>query len=347
MINTPQVPRSIKHIGFWLVLYAVNLLFWGSSLKELEFAALVNLSFSIFRLPLSYFNIYVLIPRYVQERKFLHYLGWLVFLMLVHSIFFRYSVAYFWEPVLKISTDTDRLDALSIFSHMKQFLIEFYVQGIVVAVKLGQDWLRASHKASELEKKQVEMELGLLKTQLQPHFFFNTLNSLYALCLDQPKKAANSILGLSEVLDYILYKSGKTYVLLQHELAVVTKYIDLESLRFEKRLKIDQNIEEQAMNAIIPPLTLLTLVENCFKHGLHEVNGEALLNIDIKTHGKRGLHMVISNSCPPISTTPNHSGIGLKNLNRRLELLYDQFELNIQQDSGMFTVDLKLSVYAN
>ena len=223
MIRLEGFPRAWKHIIFWVVLYGLNLLFWGTSLKGLEFALIVNLFFSLFRLPFAYFNIYYLIPKFLEKRRFLNYGIIMLLLLIVHSVFFRFVVAGVWEPLLKPGYEVDYQDSISIFSHLKQFLIEVYVQGIVVAVKLGQDWLRGNKRTAELEKKQVEMELGLLKSQIQPHFFFNTLNSLYALCNDQPKTAAKAILSLSEVMDYVLYKSSKGRVMLKEEMHVVEK----------------------------------------------------------------------------------------------------------------------------
>ncbi len=341
-----SISRPVRHLIFWVLLYGLNLLFWGSSLEYLTFALVVNLFFLVFRIPLAYFNIYYLIPRLLKQGKLLSYVLIILSSLAILSVFFRYAVADFWMEVLYPGPEQSYADNVSIFSHLKQFMIEVYVQGIVLSVKLGQDWLRESKKATELESKQIETELNLLKNQIQPHFFFNTLNSLYALCIDEPQKAGQSILGLADVMDYILYRSSRALISLEEEMKIVNKYIELESLRFDDRLRLHIDIAEEAKSAVIPPVSILSLVENSFKHGLHEVNTQAVLEINIRRTDKNQLEIQVNNTAPdpPDNSPQSDIGIGLKNIERRLELIFDEYQFVTSHKNHVFKVLLKIPV---
>lgn len=343
-----SISRPVRHIIFWALLFGLNLLFWGSSLEYLAFALVVNLFFLAFRIPFSYFNVYYLIPRFLKQGQLIIYTLIILSSLVVLSIFFRYIVANYWMELLYAGPDQTYEQNISVFSHLKQFMIEVYVQGIVLSVKLGQDWLKASKKASALESKQIETELSLLKNQIQPHFFFNTLNSLYALCMDEPKKAAQSILGLADVMDYILYRSSRALISLEEEMAIVKKYIELESLRFDDRIEITINIDEATEQAVIPPVVILSLVENSFKHGLHEVNSVASLQISIQLVDQHWLEIEVTNTAPErLDESGAKTGIGLTNIKRRLELIFDDYVFETSHENNMYKVLLKIPVNAH
>lgn len=343
-----SINRPARHIIFWVLLYGLNLLFWGSSLEYLAFALVVNLFFLVFRIPFAYFNVYYLIPKFLKQGRLFTYTLIVLLSLVVLSIFYRYVVANLWMEVLYPGPDQTYELNTSFFSHLKQFMIEVYVQGIVLSVKLGQDWLNASKKASELESKQIETELSMLKNQIQPHFFFNTLNSLYALCMDEPKKAGQSILGLADVMDYILYRSSRALISLEEEMTIVKKYIELESLRFDDRIEVNIHMDDEAVKAVIPPVVILSLVENSFKHGLHEVNSVASLQINIQLADDHWLKVEVTNTAPDrLDESGTKTGIGLNNIKRRLELIFDHYEFKTSHENDLFKVLLKIPVNAN
>lgn len=341
------ISRPLRHVIFWVLLFGLNLLFWGSSLEYLTFALVVNLFFLVFRIPFAYFNIYFLIPHFLKKGKLFAYALIVMVSLVSLSVFFRFVVANYWIEVLYAGPDQSYELSMSVFSHLKQFMIEVYVQGIVLSVKLGQDWLKESKRASALEARQAETELSLLKNQIQPHFFFNTLNSLYALCIDEPRKAGQSILGLAEVMDYILYRSSNALIALEEEMKIVEQYIALEELRFDDRLDIEVNVAAEVQAVLIPPVTLLSLVENSFKHGLHEINTKALLSIAIRLVDNE-LEILVVNSAPDTlnTVTDSQTGIGLKNIQRRLELIFDTFTFETVKENDQFKVLLKIPVNA-
>lgn len=196
-----------------------------------------------------------------------------------------------------------------------------------------------------LEKQKAETELKFLKMQINPHFLFNTLNNLYVLCLKKSDQAEDTVLRLSEILDYLLHSSDKKQVSIQKEIKVIENYIGLEKLRFDKNLKVNFKRKVNESNIKISPLLLLTLVENAFKHGARTANPENSIHILLEAQGSH-LKFKISNSrivIPEYSKDSNrNTGIGLENLRQQLEMTYRRFDLNILEEKECFTVSLEI-----
>jgi LytS/YehU family sensor histidine kinase len=218
----------------------------------------------------------------------------------------------------------------------------FSVAFVFMLLKLLKDQLAVQRRALFLEKQKVEAELKLLKTQLNPHFLFNTLNNIYALALMNSTVTAGAIGRLSEILDYILYRCDNMYVPLSGEIALLNNYIGLEKLRYDDRLKVnfkphlEQDIE-------IAPLILLSIVENAFKHGAGNDIGEPVIDIELKTE-HRCFAFTVSNSFQP-KTIASSSRIGLPNLKQQLELIYQgKHELAITQTEFLFMVKLTIEL---
>ncbi|HYF33355.1 MAG TPA: histidine kinase [Chitinophagaceae bacterium] len=194
----------------------------------------------------------------------------------------------------------------------------------------------------EFTKKITEMELQLLKSQLNPHFYFNTLNNLYGLSMIAPKKAPDAILKLSDIMEYVIYDCRNDKVALNKELRFIRSYIELERLRYEDNTNIQLNISGEPGNKSISPLLLIQFIENAFKHGMEQHKADSYLHIDI--HLSNGtLHYKSVNS---IKETPEREGgLGLVNVRKRLEILYPgKHKLNIHTDSKEFIVSLALEL---
>lgn len=190
----------------------------------------------------------------------------------------------------------------------------------------------------ESKFKLKEQELNLLKSQIHPHFLFNTLNTIYGFALKQSTETPDQILRLSDLLDYILYQVNKPGVSLREELKHLNQYIDLEKVRFEDTLSVTMKLDIENDEQQIAPLILLPFVENAFKHGTL-TDGLLLVDIAISSTSNR-LHFYIKNSCNFISY---NAGIGLSNIQKRLELLYpDRHDLNISVEEDAFIVNLEI-----
>jgi len=197
-------------------------------------------------------------------------------------------------------------------------------------------------REAQLRAEKSEAELRALKGQLQPHFLFNTINNLYALARAKSAKTAPVALKLAQLLRYVLYESQKTLVPIQQEIQLLEDYVALEKLRFDAgRLTVNMEVELDNPRQEIPPLLLLPLVENAFKHGASEQRDEARISITIVLKNTL-LDVEIENSKPEKkSETP--SGIGLQNLRRQLELLYpEKHELELHSDERTFVVRLRI-----
>jgi two-component system, LytTR family, sensor kinase len=200
--------------------------------------------------------------------------------------------------------------------------------------------LRQAAQQLRLEKQ--DAELNFLKSQTNPHFLFNTLNSIYSLSRDKSDIAPEAILRLSKILRFMLYETSKELISVEKEIEVITDYIELEKLRYDESLKINFTYEIEDMNTHLPPLLLIPLVENAFKHGASETSGQSLVHVDLSIK-KEVLLFVVKNSIESIETDVKEN-IGLTNLRRQLQLLYTDYSLNIQPAEKTFTASLKINL---
>ena len=226
---------------------------------------------------------------------------------------------------------------------------ELYVVSFVTAIKITADWLQENNKFHNLEKRQLTTELKFLRSQVSPHFFFNTLNNIYSLTLEKSDKAPEVVLKLSELMRYLLYATKKPKQDLKNEIECIQNYIDLERIRFDDSLEVNMQISGNLENKKISPMLLIPLIENCFKHGASQNIGRMYIDVDIKVEGN-DLFFNVSNTIPKKSkkskVTNEGGGIGLLNVKKRLELGYDKndYDLNIFEQDSKFYVELKLKV---
>jgi LytS/YehU family sensor histidine kinase len=202
--------------------------------------------------------------------------------------------------------------------------------------------LKQSTQQLRIEKQ--EAELNYLKSQTNPHFLFNTLNNIYSLARDKSDLAPESILRLSKILRYMLYETGAAYIAIEQELKVLDDYIALESLRYDESLRVNFNHDIEDKKQALPPLLLMPLVENAFKHGVSETRGQPFIEMHLSVK-QRQLVFIVKNSCEVFSAKgPVKENIGLSNLRRQLELLYTDYALSVQQGQSQFTATLKINL---
>lgn len=202
-------------------------------------------------------------------------------------------------------------------------------------IRLRNEWL------TQQEKLQSEAELFHLKQQFQPHFLFNSLNSVYALTLSNPVKAGEMILSLSEFLRAGIHFPSDAFISLKEEWNLVTTYLEIEKQRFSLRLNIESNIPDECMNHKIPALVLQPLIENAIKHGLYGNNSPCTITLDARMSGQN-LNIQICNPMSLNSDAPG-SGFGLNGIRRRLALLYHRNDLiSIQKENNTFTLQLNI-----
>jgi two-component system LytT family sensor kinase len=244
--------------------------------------------------------------------------------------------------------------ALGIYTSLANYTIERalevqtgYSAGAVFffgIIKHIYGYYKLKQAAQQLRIEKQQAELNYLKSQTNPHFLFNTLNNIYSLARDKSDLAPESILRLSKILRYMLYEAGGAYIAIEEELKIISDYIALETLRYDESLRINFNHDIEDMKQALPPLLLIPLVENAFKHGVSETRDHPYVNIHI-TVKNRQLIFIVKNSMEYIpGQQPVKENIGLSNLRRQLQLLYTDYDLSLQPGEGAFTATLKINL---
>jgi LytS/YehU family sensor histidine kinase len=172
---------------------------------------------------------------------------------------------------------------------------------------------------------------------------FNTLNNIYSLARDKNDLAPESILRLSKILRFMLYETSGEYIAIEQELKILNDYIALEKLRYDESLRINFNHDIEDMKQAIPPLLLIPLVENAFKHGVSETRGRPFVDIHLSVNNRQ-LKFFVKNSSEIYGDLNVKESIGLSNLRRQLELLYTDFNLSVQQGASEFSATLKINL---
>ncbi|WP_345273585.1 sensor histidine kinase [Flaviramulus aquimarinus] len=221
---------------------------------------------------------------------------------------------------------------------------ELYVIGFVTAIKLVIDWTIEKQRNEDLAKLQMSTELKYLRTQIQPHFFFNTLNNLYALTLKKSDNALRLIIKLSDMMQYILYEVKSSKASLLKEINHINNFIDIERLRFDDRVDAEMDITGGIEDICVPPLLFLSFVENCFKHGMKE-NDQLKIKMSFDVLNNGYLEFTLINNFNPKATEYIASGIGNENAKRRLKLLFsNNFVLESKVEGNTYKLFLKIPV---
>jgi len=206
------------------------------------------------------------------------------------------------------------------------------------------DWFKSNQKQKELEKQNVTTELALLRSQVNPHFLFNTLNNIHSFVSRDPDKASFGLIRLSGIMRYMLYETNADIVLLDNEIEYIKNYIELQKLRVKEKDFIDFSVEGNTSGIMIPPLLLIPFIENAFKHGSKRVHSPGVV-INLKVVGTQ-LEFKVNNQISSVKDShSDDGGLGLKNIHRRLDLLYkNNYSLDIHEEDNRFMVNLKLSL---
>ncbi|MEO8172711.1 MAG: histidine kinase [Sediminibacterium sp.] len=240
-------------------------------------------------------------------------------------------------------------DGFKQFQNQKQAIatiLTFSIDSFVVFgfFKLLFDYIRFRYERQQLRLERNQTELVFLKAQINPHFLFNTLNNIYSLSQHEPQLVSESVLRLSELLRYMLYETGSEFIDIEKEIKILSDYIDLEKLRYSETVTIDFTYDIGDTSEMIPPLLLIPLVENAFKHGISESRGIRFVHVML-TLQKQQFYFSVTNSSDNLPDIPKTEGtIGLPNLRRRLNLLYKEFDLFTAQKDSVFTAILKINL---
>lgn len=339
-----RMKRMGLHLTFWMMYVLYHTFLFGYMRQDF----LYPLKYELYDLPVkilaSYFVAYVLIPRFLLKRKVWSFGGFLVVTLLTASflqrLFHRQVIGRFIEP------EQEYFTLYPTTALVFKTVISIYPIVVVVAlIKIMKHWYEQDRKHQQIQKEKITAELSYLKSQIHPHFLFNTLNSLYALTLKKSDQASKLVLKLSQLLNYLLYDSNKQTVPLEKELELIENYISLEKIRFGDRLKLSYHFSGNVQEMKIAPLLLLPFVENSFKHGANRQTEEVWVDIRIAEEDN-ALLLKISNSKEASTQQPEEAneGIGLQNVMRRLELIYgkENYQVKMEDLGDQYSVELML-----
>ncbi|KJD31186.1 histidine kinase [Tamlana nanhaiensis] len=336
------------HVIFWLVYFMFNTFRWGSYFGDYEYSIKTNLIGFPIHMVLCYLNIFVLMPFLVYNKKYVWYvLSVLVSIFLM--VLVKFNLTYFLVSNNVWPEGPEPIQKLTLNYTIDMMIGELYVITFVTAIKITLDYLQEHRRVTRLEKLQLETELLFLKSQISPHFFFNTLNNIYSLAIEQSKRTPRTILQLSELMRYLLYDTNVKRQSLEKEILCIQNYLDLERVRYNDLLDVKMAISGNIEDKTIAPILLLTFIENAFKHGANKNIGHVKISINFKVK-ENFLYFTITNPMPT-STSHNESinqssGIGLENVKKRLELGYEEgdYKLKIYTQKNKFIVKLKIKV---
>ncbi|MFP9098704.1 sensor histidine kinase [Flavobacterium sp. RHBU_24] len=347
---------KIHHLIFWLVYHFIWTVYYKDSpshgLEYMQtapgFAKL--LSFGIFQAIGVYFCLYWLIPNFLKKGKYLQFMCLLIVTLAAMSVLS--STGYFLGAYL-IDKPVEQLYGLNGKNPVNLLKIEAFPASVSsmtlgMSIKLTKNWLESQERQRLLEKEKLEAELNFLKAQINPHFLFNTFNSIFVLINKNPNLASEALSQFSDLLRYQLYECGGNSIPLGAECNYLENYILLERLRYDldnPKIQLDIDLKEDSY--FIAPFILMPFVENAFKH--FDRQTPSVINISLRADNKK-LALNVENSVSPkikktlLQESP-HPGIGLSNVKRRLLLQYpDNHALIIKIEENRFKVNLELNL---
>lgn len=287
----------------------------------------------------SYFMAWYAVPRYLKTDKWLRFL---ICVILV-SLFLFYARIKWLELINYL--ENHRHYNIPPSKVVKNVIRDYAIVALAVCLHIIAGYRRQQKLNEALIKAKAEAEIKLLKGQLHPHFLFNSLNNIYSLALMKSDHTADSILMLTELLDYLVYRANMDTVSLQKELQLLENYIGLEKLRHGDKLKITLEIDVEDKEMKLAPLLLLPFAENCFKHGGVGTDGYFRIDIQLSvTSSNLYFHIVNSQKVQKEEHSVS-GGIGLQNIRQRLQLIYpDRHQLTIEDTAQTYRTQLSINL---
>ena len=344
--------RPVLHLCFWLVYLAYDTLLhytWMGTFvqhvsegRQLLMAITTAFSLLPIKLLLVYYIIGVSVKKILCEQpKLFPALLELNFVFFLSVVLFRAEYYYVIYPhIYSLPNVVALFNARSLAISILEM---GYITGIAIALKLYRLQTAAMEREKNLTKEKLETELKFLRNQTNPHFLFNTLNNIYALSRKKSDKTPDVVMKLSELLSFMLYESGKDSITIGEEIKMMEDYIELEKIRYNNRLSVQFTKSVENGLKPIAPLLLLPLVENAFKHGASETRFDTFIAIDV-TLKNNLLYFFIQNSTENNGIKKENASIGLSNIKRQLELMYRDYELNIENKDKTFKVNITINL---
>ncbi len=332
---------KLDHAAFWMI----TVLFYGFTRRNL----IADAGSGLFLLDVivrnvliasaCYLNIYLLFEKLFRKGRYVTYILSLLLLLLAYTML---QSAFDGWLQLNAQTATARGDFMA--NSYYNFSIGIFYITFTLALQLSKKWYQQQIYLHKLQAERSEAELRYLKAQLNPHFLFNCINTIYFQIDPLNVEARDSLQKFAEMLRYQLYECNEDTIPIEKETSYLESYVDLQRLRKDSHYRIDFNVEGSVCEFHIAPLLLLPFVENAFKHLSSDPRVNHFVELNMRrTNGSFYFH--VANSTDANNNDPNRTGIGLSNVQRRLDLLYEnRYSLDIHQTGSMYSVDLKLDI---
>jgi sensor histidine kinase YesM len=336
-IHRPLVFHSV----LWILAFVVLIFVFTKGKRPVRIDYLYTISFLVLiSIPVC-LNFYILMPRFLKQERYLNY----VIAFILNASVFGYIIFRFFQPL--IDSLFPSYFFISYLTHNNLIIVVAIFLVSSTLMKLAEDWFyfnASENKRLKFKNQQIETQLFALRSQINPHFLFNSLNVIYALALDKKSGITKAIVELSDILRYVIYDSDTERVQLKDEILLLKNFIAFQNYRLETPHKTELNIDVENKTFEIYPMLLLPLLENSYKHGTISGTDTAPIKIKLQQKGTKFLFR-ISN---PILHTQNqlkneHSGIGLENLRNNLALVYPNRHIfEIETNDDIFKVKLEL-----
>ncbi|MBC7418628.1 MAG: sensor histidine kinase [Pedobacter sp.] len=335
----------IVNVIFWMFpLFFAGAAFLNNTNRSPTYNWITYIGFGVLNISLFYINYLILIPEFLKKRKqygiyLLCFFGLLAIAILIKAIVAALNP----DDILVQFREATGKREIPIASYVA---IAGFVSGFFLIssalVFFTTDWFTTQRITREAEMESREMELQFLKSQLNPHFLFNSLNNIYSLAYQKSEKTADAVMKLSEIMRYMIYESNTPTVTLSKEVDYLTSYIELQKIRFKDGAFVELTINGEIDDQRIVPLMLISFVENAFKHGIvNDPLDPVRINI---TANQKILHFSVVNK----KTKRNkdaQGGVGLMNVERRLQLVYpDRYKLNVVNAEEHYTTELLIDI---
>jgi two-component system LytT family sensor kinase len=332
------IKYKLHHFLFWSLLFAVWYYLRYQDYRTRDMAVQVTLLKVADLALMVYLTNYLLIPKLLYKKRYLWFAGCFIVMVVASSVSKMYLIGQI----------INRPDLFSFSGNLKARIYDnviphFFLVIAGAAFKLVIDHSRAQRRLADLAKEKAEAELNFLKSQINPHFLFNSLNSVYFLIDKTNPEARQALHKFSDMLRYQLYEMNGEKIPIEKEISFIRDYVDLQKLRKDEKYKVQFECSPDVKGFSIEPLLLIPFVENAFKHISH--NGDKLnyVKLDMSRENELFLFTVENSKEKNQPVAARHEGIGLNNVKRRLELLYSgKHELDIQDTDDRYRIELKL-----
>ena len=326
------------HTFFWLCMIGF-FLFIAKNNTKIVFQGLlvVFVLYGLVNIGLFYLNFLVLIPRFLNRKKYLRYNLTVLAAILVFG-FIKYGLALAFRQYILVKANGEVLGFTAYY--ISAFFTSLIFIFLSAVLKFTSDWFLNERIQRDLENQRLSAELAFLKSQINPHFLFNSLNSIYSLAYQRSETTPEAILKLSEIMRYMLYECNDNKVDLGKELLYLQNYIDLQKIRLGNNAFVDFEVNGLISSQQIVPLILISFIENAFKHGVaNNPETPIFIRMDVKPDS---LYFLVENKKHSFNKD-EAGGIGLNNVKRRLDILYPgKYTMNINNTPDAYSCELSL-----